>query len=331
MKKITAAITGVGHYVPENILSNADLEKMVDTNDHWIRTRTGIEERRILKDPNLATSDLGVRAVQNLIEKSGKAIEDVELTICATVTGDMTFPDTATTINYRLGIHNAYAYDLNAACSGFLFALTTAAQYIESGRHKKVLVVGADAMSRIVDYTDRNTCILFGDAGAAVLLEANEEGLGLQADVMRSDGAGRDFLNMKAGGSLLPPSHDTVDQRLHFVFQDGRPVFKAAVKGMQEVVDKVVAKQGLDKEKIDWIVPHQANKRIIEAVANHLDFPMERVMVNIHKYGNTTAATIPMCLSEWEEQLKKGDNLILTAFGGGFTWGAIHLTWAYDK
>ncbi len=328
MSKIRAAITGVHGWVPEDVLSNADLEKMVDTNDEWIATRTGIRERRILKGEGLATSDLGVGAVKGLLEKTGTAPEEIELVICATVTPDMMFPDTANLIALKTGMKNAFTFDVGAACSGFLFALTTGAKYIEAGSHKKVLVVGADKMSSIVDYTDRATCILFGDGGGAVLLEPAEEGVGIMDAVLRSDGIGSVNLYQRAGGSLKPASCETVKAKEHFIFQNGRPVFKAAVSGMANVVKEVMAKNKLTADDIAWVTPHQANLRIIESVANMADFPMEKMMVNIHKYGNTTAATIPLCLWEWEDQLKKGDNLILTAFGGGYTWGAIWVKWA---
>lgn len=329
MTNIKAAITGIQGYVPDFVLSNKDLETIVETNDEWIKTRTGIQERRILKEEGKATSDLGARAVQGLLEKTGANPEDIELIICATVTPDMQFPDTANLIAYKTGCKNAFTYDINAACSGFLFALTTGSKFIESGTYKKVIVVGADMMSSILDYSDRSTCILFGDGGGAVLLEPNEEGLGVMDSILKSDADGMQYLHMKAGGSLKPASHETVDAREHYVFQNGRPVFKAAVSGMARVVNQVMAKNNLSADDIAWVVPHQANLRIIEAVARMGDIPMEKVMVNIHKYGNTTAGTIPLCLWEWENQLKKGDNLILTAFGGGYTWGATWLKWAY--
>lgn len=329
MTKIHAAITGVNCWAPETKLTNADLEKMVDTNDEWVRTRTGIEERRILKEEGKATSDMGGRAVKGLLEKTGTSPEEIELVICATVTADLVFPDTANFIAKKAGIKNAFTYDINAACSGFLFALTTGAKFIESGTYKKVIIVGADMMSSIVDYEDRSTCILFGDAAGAVLLEPTEEGVGIQDSILKSDASGAEFLHMKAGGSLRPASTETVANKQHFVFQNGRPVFKAAVMGMSSVVKEVMERNQLSADDVSWVVPHQANLRIIESVARMADFPMERVMVNIHKYGNTTSATIPLCLWEWEGQLKKGDNLILTAFGGGYTWGATWLKWAY--
>ncbi|MEY3367502.1 MAG: hypothetical protein RI973_657 [Bacteroidota bacterium] len=332
MSNIKACITGIQGYVPDYVLTNAELEKMVDTNDEWIFTRTGIRERHILKDPGLATSDLGVEAVRGLLEKTNTAPEEVELVICATVTPDMMFPDTANLIAYKLGMKNAFTFDLGAACSGFLFALTTGAKFIESGSCRKVIVVGADKMSSIVDYTDRTTCILFGDGAGAVMLEPSESGeYGIMDACLRSDGSGCENLYQRAGGSLKPASHETVDAKEHFIYQNGRPVFKAAVSGMSGTVREVMRRNQLQPDDIAWVVPHQANMRIIESVAGMLDFPMERVMVNIHKYGNTTAATIPLCLWEWEPRLKKGDNIILTAFGGGYTWGAIWVKWAYDS
>ena len=329
MTNTRSAITGVHAYVPDYVLTNAELEKLVETNDEWIVTRTGIRERHILKGEGLATSYLGEQAVRGLLEKTGTNPEEVELLICATVTPDMMFPDTANLIAYRTGMKNAFTFDLSAACSGFLFALTTGAKYIESGLYKKVIVVGADKMSSIVDYTDRATCILFGDAGGAVLLEPSNDGNGIMDAVLHSDGSGAENLYQKAGGSLKPASHETVDAKEHFAYQNGRPVYKAAVSGMSGVVKEVMQRNGLSADDVAWVVPHQANLRIIESVASMADFPMEKVMVNIHKYGNTTAATLPLCLWEWESQLKKGDNIILTAFGGGYTWGAILVKWAY--
>ena len=329
MAKILAAITGVGGYVPDDVLTNADLEKMVDTTDEWITTRTGIKERRILRTPGKATSDMGVEVVRQLLEKTGTKPEEIDLLICATVTPDTTFPDTANTILDKAGAKNAFGFDINAACSGFLFALTTGAKFIESGMYKKVIVIGADKMSAIVDYSDRSTCIIFGDGAGGVLLEPNTEGNGVIDAILRSDGSGREFLHMKAGGSLKPATPETVANKEHFVFQDGKPVFKAAVTGMVNTVNQVLARNNMTTEDIDWLVPHQANMRIINSVGDMLDFPMDKVMVNIHKYGNTTAGTLPLCLWEYESQLKKGDNLMLTAFGGGFTWGSLYLKWAY--
>lgn len=329
MAKILAAITGVGGYVPDDVLTNADLEKMVDTTDEWITTRTGIKERRILRTPGKATSDMGLEVVRQLLEKTGTKPEEIDLLICATVTPDTTFPDTANTILDKAGAKNAFGFDINAACSGFLFALTTGAKFIESGMYKKVIVIGADKMSAIVDYSDRSTCIIFGDGAGGVLLEPNSEGNGVIDAILRSDGSGREFLHMKAGGSLKPATPETVANKEHFVFQDGKPVFKAAVTGMVTTVNQVLARNNMTTEDIDWLVPHQANMRIINSVGDMLDFPMDKVMVNIQKYGNTTAGTLPLCLWEYESQLKKGDNLMLTAFGGGFTWGSLYLKWAY--
>lgn len=329
MAKILAAITGVGGYVPDDVLTNADLEKMADTTDEWITTRTGIKERRILRTPGKATSDMGLEVVRQLLEKTGTKPEEIDLLICATVTPDTTFPDTANTILDKAGAKNAFGFDINAACSGFLFALTTGAKFIESGMYKKVIVIGADKMSAIVDYSDRSTCIIFGDGAGGVLLEPNTEGNGVIDAILKSDGSGREFLHMKAGGSLKPATPETVANKEHFVFQDGKPVFKAAVTGMVTTVNQVLARNNMTTEDIDWLVPHQANMRIINSVGDMLDFPMDKVMVNIHKYGNTTAGTLPLCLWEYESQLKKGDNLMLTAFGGGFTWGSLYLKWAY--
>ena len=329
MAKILAAITGVGGYVPDDVLTNADLEKMVDTTDEWITTRTGIKERRILRTPGKATSDMGLEVVRQLLEKTGTKPEEIDLLICATVTPDTTFPDTANTILDKAGAKNAFGFDINAACSGFLFALTTGAKFIESGMYKKVIVIGADKMSAIVDYSDRSTCIIFGDGAGGVLLEPNTEGNGVIDAILKSDGSGREFLHMKAGGSLKPATPETVANKEHFVFQDRKPVFKAAVTGMVTTVNQVLARNNMTTEDIDWLVPHQANMRIINSVGDMLDFPMDKVMVNIQKYGNTTAGTLPLCLWEYESQLKKGDNLMLTAFGGGFTWGSLYLKWAY--
>ncbi len=329
MAKIFAAITGVGGYVPEDILSNTDLEKMVDTTDEWITTRTGIKERRILKDPNKATSDMGVEVVKQILEKTGISPEEIDMLICATVTPDTTFPDTANTILAKVGSKNAFGYDINAACSGFLYALTTGAKFIESGMYKKVIVIGADKMSSIIDYTDRSTCIIFGDGAGGVLLEPNTEGNGFIDAVLRGDGAGREFLHMKAGGSLKPATAETVASKEHYVFQDGKPVFKAAVTGMVNTVNQVLERNQLTVEDIDWLVPHQANMRIINSVGDMLEIPKEKVMVNIHKFGNTTAGTLPLCLWDYESKLKKGDHIMFTAFGGGFTWGSVLLKWAY--
>ncbi|MBV2228285.1 MULTISPECIES: beta-ketoacyl-ACP synthase III [Sphingobacterium] len=329
MSKIHAAITAVHGYVPDYILTNKELETMVDTNDEWIVTRTGIRERRILKDPTKATSDLAVPAVNGLLEKRGISAEDIDLIIFCTSTPDMLFPATANILADKIGAKKAWGFDLQAACSGFLFGLTTGAQFIESGKHKKVLVVGGDKMSSVVNYKDRNTCILFGDGCGAVLLEPNEEGNGLIDAVLKTDGSGGQFLNIKGGGSLNPATHETVDAGLHYAYQEGRTVFKFAVTNMADVAVEVMERNKLTSEDVNWLVPHQANKRIIDATAERAGLPEEKVMVNIQKYGNTTSGTIPLCLWEWESQLKKGDNLILAAFGGGFTWGSIYLRWAY--
>ncbi len=329
MSKIHAAITAVNGYVPDYILTNKELETMVDTNDEWIVTRTGISERRILKDEGKATSDLAVPAVKGLLEKRGISAEEIELIIFCTSTPDMLFPATANILADKIGAKNAWGYDLQAACSGFLFGLTTGAQFIESGKHKKVLVVGGDKMSAVVNYKDRNTCILFGDGCGAVLLEPNEEGNGVIDSILKTDGSGGQYLNIKGGGSLYPASHESVDAGLHYAYQEGRTVFKFAVTNMAEVAAEVMERNNLTSDDVAWLVPHQANKRIIDATAERAGLPEEKVMVNIQKYGNTTSGTIPLCLWEWENKLKKGDNLILAAFGGGFTWGSIYLKWAY--
>lgn len=331
MGELRACITGVHGYVPEYRLTNAELEKLVETNDEWILSRTGIRERRILKGEGLGTSFMAVKAVKSLLEKTNTDPEEIELTICATVTPDTAFPDTANTINHEIGAKNAWGFDLNAACSGFLYSLSTAAKFVACGKHKKVLVIGADKMSSIVDYTDRSTCVIFGDGAGAVLVEPNEDGMGLIDEELRGDGSGRDFLFMKAGGSCLPASEATVANGDHFVFQEGRPVFKAAVRGMSDTIRTVLQRNNLTKEDIDWIVPHQANRRIITSVANDLDFPMEKMMINIEMYGNTTGATIPLCMWEKSPRFKKGDKVLLTAFGGGFTWGTSLLVWGYDS
>ena len=331
MSRQLAAITGVHGWVPETKLTNFDLEKMVDTNDEWIRSRTGIKERRILKGEGQGTSVLGTNAVKGLLEKTNTDPKDIELIICATVTADMPFPSTANLISHNVGAVNAFSYDLGAACSGFLYALTTGAKFIESGMYKKVIVVGADKMSSIIDYTDRTTCIIFGDGGGAVLLEpSTEEGIGVIDSVLQADGSGADYLGIPAGGSRKPASVETVAARQHFVYQEGRPVFKMAVTKMPEAVKSVMERNSLTSDDIAWLVPHQANMRIIDVVGRNAGIPKEKVMINIEKYGNTTAGTLPLCLWDYESQLKKGDKLILTAFGGGFTWGAMYLTWAYD-
>ncbi len=331
MARTYAAITGVHGYVPDFVLTNADLEKMVDTNDEWIRTRTGIKERRILKEPGKATSDMAVEAVKGLLEKTGTGPDEIDMVICGTVTADMHFPDTANIVADKVGMKNAFCFDLNAACSSFLFSLVTASHYMESGRYQKIVVIGADKLSAVVDYTDRSTCILFGDGAAAVLLEPSEEPLGVVDYILRSDGSGRELLYQKGGGSLYPCTHETVDKKMHYIYQDGRKVFKYAVEGMKTTVLEVMQRNGLQKDDISWLVPHQANMRIIEYVAKMAEFPMERVMINIDKYGNTTSATIPLCLWNYEDQLKEGDNLILTAFGGGFSWGSILVKWGKPR
>ncbi|HEY0680594.1 MAG TPA: beta-ketoacyl-ACP synthase III [Chitinophagaceae bacterium] len=328
-QKITAAITAVGGYVPEDKLTNFDLEKMVETNDEWIRTRTGVSERRILKGEGKGSSDLGAPAVLDACRKRGIDPSEIDLVICCTVTPDMMFPATANIICGKIGATNAFGFDLEAACSGFLYGVTTGAAFIESGRYKKVIVVGADKMSAIVDYSDRTTCILFGDGAGAVLLEPNTEGYGVLDSILRSDGSGVNYLHMKAGGSVRPPSYETVAAKEHYIYQEGQAVFKFAVKGMADVSAELLEKNNLTGDDIAWLVPHQANKRIIDATANRMGLSQDKVMLNIQKYGNTTAATIPLCLWEWESQLKKGDNIVLAAFGGGFTWGATLVKWAY--
>lgn len=329
MTKIQAAITGIHGALPEYILTNEELSTMVDTTDEWIMTRIGIKERRILKDPNKATSDIGAEAVKGLLEKTGTNPDDIELLICATVTPDMQFPATANIISDKVGIKKAFSYDINAGCSGFVYALATASKFVETGAYKKVIVVGAEKMSSIVDYTDRATCPIFGDGAAAVLLEPNTEGFGIQDMILQSDGVGRVHLHQKAGGSLKPSSHETVDAREHFIYQEGQPVFKWAVSKMADVSVEIMERNGLSSDDITWLVPHQANLRIIDAVASRMKLDPAKVMINIQKFGNTTAATIPLCIWEWEKQLKKGDNLVLSSFGAGFTWGAIYLKWAY--
>ena len=326
---LNAAITAVGGYVPETKLSNFDLEKMVDTNDEWIKSRTGISQRSILKEHGKASSDMAAKAIEEIIRKKKLDPLSIDCIICATVTPDMVFPSTANLIGDKIGAKNAFGFDLGAACSGFLFALTTATAFIESGRYKKIIVVGVDKMSSIIDYTDRATCILFGDGAGAVLVEPTESGLGVQDSILKSDGSGAPYLHIKAGGSLKPATMETVLAKEHYAFQDGQPVFKFAVKGMADVSAELMEKHHLTGDDIAWLVPHQANLRIIDATANRMGLSKEKVMINIEKYGNTTAATIPLCLWDWETKLKKGDNLILAAFGGGFTWGATWIKWAY--
>jgi 3-oxoacyl-[acyl-carrier-protein] synthase III len=330
MAGITAAITAVQGYVPEDLLTNADLEKMVDTTDEWIRSRTGISERHILKGEDKGTSDMAAEAVKGLLAKRGIGADEIDLLICATVTPDMLFPATANIICDKVGAKNAWGYDLGAACSGFLFALATGSKFIESGAHKKVVIVGADKMSSIVDYTDRTTCVIFGDGAGAVLLEPSTDGMGIQDSILKTDGSGRQYLHQKAGGSMRPASHDTVDRKEHFIFQDGQPVFKAAVTNMADVSAEIMERNHLTSDDVQWLVPHQANLRIIDATARRMGLSEEKVMINIQRYGNTTSGTIPLCLWEWEPRLRKGDNIILSAFGGGFTWGAIYLKWAYN-
>lgn len=331
MNKTTAAITAVGAYVPDFVLSNAVLETMVDTNDEWITTRTGIKERRMLKEEGQGTSFMAIRAAQNLFEKSGVDPKDIDLVIMATATPDMPVASTGVYVATQIGATNAFAYDLHAACSSFLYGISTASAYIESGRYKKVLLIGADKMSSIIDYTDRATCIIFGDGAGAVLFEPNNEGLGFQDEFLRSDGIGREFLKIDAGGSILPASEETVKNKQHYVFQDGKTVFKYAVSGMADVSEKIMERNNLSKDDVNWLVAHQANKRIIDATASRMGLDEEKVLVNIHRYGNTTSATLPLLLSDFETQLKKGDNIIFAAFGGGFTWGAVYLKWAYNK
>jgi len=330
MTELRAAITGVAGYAPDYILNNEELSRMVDTTDEWIMTRIGIRERHILKGEGLASSDMGTEAVKLLLAKTNTNPEDVDLVICATVTPDMMFPATANIISDKCGITNAFSYDMNAACSSFLFALTVGQKFIESGTHKKVIIVGADKMSAITDYTDRAVCPLFGDAAAAVMLEPTTEEVGMVDSIFRTNGSGRHHLYMKAGGSQRPASHETVDNKEHFIYQDGQTVFKWAVSKMADISVEMMEKHNLKADDLAWLVPHQANMRIIDAVANRMGLAKEKVMINIERYGNTTSATIPLCLWEWESKLRKGDNVILAAFGGGFTWGATLLKWAYD-
>jgi 3-oxoacyl-[acyl-carrier-protein] synthase-3 len=329
MSTTTAAITGINGWVPEYRLTNQELSTMVETNDEWITTRTGIKERRILKGEGLGSSDLGVQAVNGLLKKKNIKADEIDLIICATATPDLIFPSTACIIADKIGAVNAIGFDLMAACSGFLFSLATASKFIETGTYKKIVVVGADKMSSIIDYEDRQTCVIFGDGSGAVLLEPTQDGLGIQDSILKSDGSGRNYLGMKAGGSVKPPSHETVDAREHFIYQDGKTVFKFAVTNMADVSAEIMERNNLTGDDVAWLVPHQANKRIIDATARRMGVGTEKVMLNIQKYGNTTNGTIPLCLWEWEDKLKKGDNLILAAFGGGFTWGSIYLKWAY--
>ena len=330
MTTIKAAITGVQAYAPDYILTNAELETMVDTSDEWITARTGIKERHILKGEGLGTSDMAVKAVDALLKKTNTSPEEVDLLICATVTPDMVYPATANIICDKAGIKNAFSFDINAACSGFIYSLVTASKYVETGMYKKVIVVGGDKMSSIVDYTDRQTCIIFGDSAGALMREPSEDGNGIQDAILKSDGSGRIHLHQKAGGSVRPASIETVTNREHFVYQEGQAVFKFAVTNMADVSVEIMEKNNLSADDVDWLVPHQANLRIIDATARRMRLNKEKVMINIQRYGNTTNGTIPMCLYEWEDKLKKGDNVILAAFGGGFTWGSIYLKWAYD-
>tara|TARA_Y100000385_G_scaffold187959_1_gene194337 strand:+ start:1002 stop:1997 length:996 start_codon:yes stop_codon:yes gene_type:complete len=331
MSKITAAITAVGGYVPDYVLSNQILETMVDTNDEWITARTGIKERRILKDKDKGTSFLAIQAAKDLLKKNNTDPKEIDMIIMATATPDMPVAVTGSYVATQIGAENAFSYDLMAACSSFLFGMSVAAKYIESGRYKKVLLIGADKMSSIIDYKDRTTCIIFGDGAGAALFEPNFEGLGVQDELLRTDGSGRESLKIDAGGSLLPASIETVENNQHTVFQDGKTVFKFAVTRMADVSEKILERNQLTGDDIQWLVPHQANNRIIDATSNRMELAEDKVMKNIHKYGNTTSATLPLCLWDYEKQLKKGDKLVFAAFGGGFTWGAMYLTWAYDS
>lgn len=332
MGKKIAKITGVGGYLPDYVLTNAELETLVETNDEWIKSRTGIEERRILKGEGLGSSVMGTKAVENLLEKTNTPIEEIDLIICATVTPDMFFPSTANLIAHNLGAGNTPSFDIAAACSGFLYGLSIGSQFISAGTYKKVIIVGADKMSSITNYSDRNTCILFGDGSAAVLLEASDDGVcGIHDTAMYSNAMGKDHLYLKGGGSAYPASAETLANKDHYFIQHGKSVFKVAVVKMAEIVEQMMNDNNLKSEDITWLVPHQANKRIIDATARRMGISMEKVMVNIQRYGNTTAATIPLCLWDWEKQLKKGDNLILAAFGGGYTWGGAYVKWAYDS
>ncbi|PLX20227.1 MAG: 3-oxoacyl-ACP synthase [Marinilabiliales bacterium] len=330
MTKLRATITGIGAYVPDYILTNEELSKMVDTSDEWIMTRIGIKERHIIKEKGEGSSFVGAKAVKQLLEKTNTSPEEVDLVICATVTPDHQFPATANIISDKCDIRNAFSFDLNAGCSGFLYALATCSKYVESGMYKKVIVVGAEKMSSIVDYQDRATCPIFGDGAGAVLLEPTTEDIGIVDAMLQSDGVGRVHLHQKAGGSAKPASHETIDAREHYIYQEGQPVFKWAVSKMADVSVEMMERHDITPEKLAWLVPHQANMRIIEAVANRMGISKDQVMINIERYGNTTAATLPLCLWEWEDQLKKGDNVILATFGAGFTWGAMYVKWGYD-
>lgn len=330
MEKINAVITGVGGYVPEYVLTNEEISRMVDTNDEWIMTRIGVKERRILNEEGLGTSYMARKAAKQLMQKTNSNPDDVDVVIVATTTPDYHFPSTASILCDKLGLKNAFAFDLQAACSGFLYALEMAASLICSGRHKKIIIVGADKMSSMVDYTDRATCPIFGDGAAAFMVEATIEEYGIMDSILRTDGKGLPFLHMKAGGSVCPPSYFTIDNKMHYIYQEGRTVFKYAVSNMSDVTAAIAERNNLDKTNISWIVPHQANLRIIDAVANRLEVPMDKVMINIQKYGNSSAGTLPLCVWDFEKKLKKGDNMIFTAFGAGFTWGAVYVKWGYD-
>ena len=331
MNKITAAITAVGSYVPDYVLSNKVLETLVDTNDEWITSRTGIKERRLLKEEGKGTSFLAIKAAQNLLEKANLDPKEIDLVILASTTPDMPVASTGVYVATEIGATNAFAFDLQAACSGFLYGMSVASAYITSGKYKKILLIGADKMSSIIDYTDRATCIIFGDGAGAALFEPNTEGLGLQDEILKSDGIGRDFLKVEAGGSITPASEETLKNKQHFVFQDGKSVFKYAVSGMADVSEKIMQRNNLAHDDVNWLVAHQANKRIIDSTSNRMGLDESKVLINIQKYGNTTSATLPLLLADFEHQLKKGDNIIFAAFGGGFTWGSIYLKWAYTK
>ena len=331
MNKITAAITAVGSYVPDFVLSNKVLETLVDTNDEWITSRTGIKERRLLKEEGKGTSFLAIKAAQNLLEKANLDPKEIDLVILASTTPDMPVASTGVYVATEIGATNAFAFDIQAACSGFLYGMSMASAYITSGKYKKILLIGADKMSSIIDYTDGATCIIFGDGAGAALFEPNSEGLGLQDEILKSDGIGRDFLKVEAGGSITPASEETLKNKQHFVFQDGKSVFKYAVSGMADVSEKIMQRNNLAHDDVNWLVAHQANKRIIDATSNRMGLDESKVLINIQKYGNTTSATLPLLLADFEHQLKKGDNIIFAAFGGGFTWGSIYLKWAYTK
>ncbi|MBP8777621.1 MAG: ketoacyl-ACP synthase III [Bacteroidaceae bacterium] len=330
MEKINAVITGIGGYVPDYVLTNDELSKMVDTNDEWIMTRIGVKERHILNEEGLGTAYMARKAARELMKKTEANPDDIDLVIVATTTADYHFPSSASILCDKLGLKNAFAFDISAACCGFLYLLEIGANFIRSGRYKKIILVGADKMSSMVDYTERATCPIFGDGAAAVMMEPTTEDLGVIDSLLRTDGKGLPFLHMKAGGSVCPPSYYTVDNKMHYIYQEGRTVFKYAVTNMSELTAQVAERNGLTKENIDWVIPHQANMRIIEAVGHRLELPKEKVMVNIHRYGNTSAATLPLCLWDFEKKLKKGDNLIFTAFGAGFTYGALYMKWGYD-